>query len=696
MYYHYQKGEETKSQASIAKQDKDMRISLARQQQKSSRQALINKKRGVDTVNLLESKIGSKELSSMIKDKVDLAPPKIVGIMALNQCADINTVYSGICAACMDETKHFTPMAFPTYVLPFSKEAKAKQKIKLIQMPENCREFLDVCLVVDCLICVTSCKEVDVTKINVDPFTSMHTINNSAYEKISMLKMQGWPNIYGVVQHLETIPEKSKKDVKFYCNKFFNDEFGADTGVVYGDMYLPLLRMIALSSTPNIELRKTKSYIIADSVTPKGICGYIYGNYLSANLPLHITNCGNYQISNVYIANDPCSFKAPHGLGGMLLQAANADKRESVDPLTVKENTIQEKEMDADTKMEEISKEESKEDSKMKDDDADISSGEDEMDTKAMEQEENNPSRKHLMATSLRERTKEDMQFPDEVDTPSEGSAVLRFKKYHPFTHYKSLDPKSELPKEFEHIYLFGNPFNSKKVAQKDAEEQGLPIAGMYIFIELEQNQNISQLSLQKYVIASTLSKYESKCTLQTFKLNRTYESTGVLKSKGEYEMLLGFSRFKCNPIFSIIDPSLSHKNRYLREVKDVNAFYATMYALTSFSHSHAILLKEGKPVAEGAIVSQDWKQVILKRIMLTGYPLKIEKRRSVVRYIFFNPDDVNYYKGVEMVTKNGLKGKVKQSIGTHGLMKCFFNGYIQHNDTVILALYKRVFPKLK
>ena len=82
-----------------------------------------------------------------------------------------------------------------------------------------------------------------------------------------------------------------------------------------------------------------------------------------------------------------------------------------------------------------------------------------------------------------------------------------------------------------------------------------------------------------------------------------------------------------------------------------------------------------------------------MKRIILTGYPLKCHKKKCVARYMFFDPKDIKYFRPVEVYTRNGLKGHIKSSLGTHGLMKCIFNDWIKHNDVICMPLYRRVFP---
>ena len=59
---------------------------------------------------------------------------------------------------------------------------------------------------------------------------------------------------------------------------------------------------------------------------------------------------------------------------------------------------------------------------------------------------------------------------------------------------------------------------------------------------------------------------------------------------------------------------------------------------------------------ATGVVLPPNPLKVILKRIILTGYPLKCHKKKCVARYMFFEPKDIKYFKPVEITTKHGLK----------------------------------------
>ena len=58
----------------------------------------------------------------------------------------------------------------------------------------------------------------------------------------------------------------------------------------------------------------------------------------------------------------------------------------------------------------------------------------------------------------------------------------------------------------------------------------------------------------------------------------------------------------------------------------------------------------------QGSLSKCDPMHVIMKRVILTGYPFKINRRRAVIRYMFFHPKDIKYFKPVELKTKLGLR----------------------------------------
>jgi len=82
--------------------------------------------------------------------------------------------------------------------------------------------------------------------------------------------------------------------------------------------------------------------------------------------------------------------------------------------------------------------------------------------------------------------------------------------------------------------------------------------------------------------------------------------------------------------------------------------------------------------VAHGSVLPCDPLKIILKRIILTGYPLRCHKKKATIKMMFFDPKDVKYFKPVELYTQQGHRGHIKDSLGTHGLMKCMFNDFLK------------------
>ena len=70
-----------------------------------------------------------------------------------------------------------------------------------------------------------------------------------------------------------------------------------------------------------------------------------------------------------------------------------------------------------------------------------------------------------------------------------------------------------------------------------------------------------------------------------------------------------------------------------------------------------------------GSVLSADPNRVVVKRIVLSGYPFKVYKRSVVVRFMFFNREDAEWFKPVELHSKYGRRGHIKEPLG-----QCLFS----------------------
>lgn len=102
------------------------------------------------------------------------------------------------------------------------------------------------------------------------------------------------------------------------------------------------------------------------------------------------------------------------------------------------------------------------------------------------------------------------------------------------------------------------------------------------------------------------------------------------LRSKVNYEVHTGYRRYKANIMFSRIYKNCD-KYKYSREVEDYDTWYlATFYSQIYFPPCRINLFsldEEGKAISfslHGSLLRHNPFTVILKRIILTGYPYKV------------------------------------------------------------------------
>jgi pre-rRNA-processing protein TSR1 len=255
--------------------------------------------------------------------------------------------------------------------------------------------------------------------------------------------------------------------------------------------------------------------------------------------------------------------------------------------------------------------------------------------------------------------------------------------------------------------------------------------------------------SSQRPICVWSMLEHERQVSVLHFQVKRFAEHDPPVKMKEEMQFQLGFRRFQARPIYSNCTPQKDKSlcERYLHHSRfSVASVYARVHvgvnapvlmflpsptgtprfvtsvppvgaddrmdsdashvaslaasssspadALGASEYPYATTEVEGETlVANGIYLGANTDRILVKRIILTGFPVGVNKRAAVVRRMFYNPDDVRWFMPVELWTKYGLVGHVKEPRGTKGLMKCVFDGFIKNHDTVCMSLYKRQFP---
>ncbi|TPX71823.1 hypothetical protein SpCBS45565_g00888 [Spizellomyces sp. 'palustris'] len=325
------------------------------------------------------------------------------------------------------------------------------------------------------------------------------------------------------------------------------------------------------------------------------------------------------------------------------------------------------------------------------------------------EDEENRQYNEYL---DKQKKEREDLEFPDEVDTPQEVPARTRFQRYRGLKSFRTSawDPYENLPIDYSRIFQFHNFKRTKRRVLNNLDETGVS-PGTFVTVHL---QNVPRAAYDEHSSKTTrpfvlfsLLPHEQKYSTLNFVVTRNAEYTEPVKSKDPMLLHCGFRRYVVQPMYSTnTRGGTNNVHKFERFLQPGRSAVATVYAPIQFGPAPVLMFKYDESglawddvsappfIGHGSIIDLDPCRIVAKRIILTGHPFKVHKRGAVIRYMFWNPQDINYFKPVQLVTKLGRVGHIGESLGTHGYMKCIFDGPLKGQDTVCMYLYKRVFPK--
>ena len=256
------------------------------------------------------------------------------------------------------------------------------------------------------------------------------------------------------------------------------------------------------------------------------------------------------------------------------------------------------------------------------------------------------------------------------------------------------------MPTEYKKLFLIKNPKNLYKIVKNESNENISLVDGAYVTLEIADPGIISAILAQPTsnpLVISSLLKHECKITLNHARVKSFNQLEKNLPSNENYLIHLGFKKLVKNLLFSQIYGG-TDKVKSVKKIRPSPFWYLTsFYGSLSLGPLNFVVFdstqKNTPPLLIGSFLSSNLSQVILERKILTGHPQRAKKKWCIIKFLFFNPEDAKYFLKNDVYTKHGLKGKLKETLGTHGLVKSSFSGSVKQSDTICMNLYKRVFP---
>lgn len=314
------------------------------------------------------------------------------------------------------------------------------------------------------------------------------------------------------------------------------------------------------------------------------------------------------------------------------------------------------------------------------------------------------------------DEAEEDREFPDEIELHPQVLARERLARYRGLkslrtSHWEEAEDRAHEPEEWRRLLQVPDYKSARSQATREALVGGVP-AGTRVHVHL---RNVpasirSSYNPSRPLNLFSLLRHEHKRAVLNFNITLSSDYPSPVKSKEEIIMQCGPRRFVINPLFSNGGNTSNDVHKFDRFLHPGRSAIATFVAPLTWGSVPTLFFKRSvvddemsdeEPaklpltlMGTGTSLAPSSSRVIAKRIILTGHPYKIHKKLVTIRYMFFNREDVEWFKALQLWTKRGRSGFIKESLGTHGYFKATFDGKINPQDSVGVSLYKRMWPR--
>lgn len=309
------------------------------------------------------------------------------------------------------------------------------------------------------------------------------------------------------------------------------------------------------------------------------------------------------------------------------------------------------------------------------------------------------------------DEAEDDREFPDEIELHPQVLARERLARYRGLkslrtSHWEEDEDKAHEPEDWRRLLQVPDYKSVRSQVTREALVGGVtPGTRVQIYLRNVPASLLATYKPSRPLTVFSLLRHEYKRAVLNFSITLSSEYPEPLKSKEEIIMQCGPRRFIIRPLFSQGGNTSNNVHKFDRYLHPGGSAIASFVAPLTWGSVPTIFFKLTKTAGSGTTPSltllgsgtslpPSSSRVIAKRIILTGHPYKIHKKLVTIRYMFFNREDVEWFKALQLWTKRGRSGFIKESLGTHGYFKATFDGKINPQDSVGVSLYKRMWPR--
>ena len=320
---------------------------------------------------------------------------------------------------------------------------------------------------------------------------------------------------------------------------------------------------------------------------------------------------------------------------------------------------------------------------------------------------------------SKKDEVEDDMEFPDEIELHPHVLARERLQRFRGLKSLRTSPWNTEEdrpyePEDWSRLLPVTNYASSRNHYLKRALVGGVkPGTRVHVHLKAVPMELEKAYKPTHPISLFSLLEHENKRTTLNFDITHKEDYEKSIKSKEELIVQCGPRRFVINPLFSVGGNTENDVHKYCRFLHPGQSAVATFMGPITWGAVPTLFFKRTVPgetkdenddedgsnlplqlVATGTVRAPSTSRVIAKRAILTGHPYHINKKIVTIRYMFFNREDVEWFKAMPLWTRRGRSGYIREALGTHGYFKATFDGKINPQDSVGISLYKRVFPR--